>query len=794
MSLILLLLVLRPLGANVEDLNPILTLAPDRVGSQILIDGVLESTWEDGLRFDNFAEFMPGHQLSARVPTEGYITYDDDHLYLAFVCYDPDISDLRASMTDRDKIYQDDFVGIIIDTYQDQQRAYEFFSNPLGIQGDMLWQANRTHENGFNGGGAIWQANGGEDESYDAVWESEGRIFDDKWVVEMKIPFSSMRYPNKEEQNWSVHMVRTYPRNNRYQFSWMPISQNNNSFMGQAGNLNLAFALGALGTKSLEVLPYVVSTRTSSLVDDGTGNGQWSNEGNGTRAGFSARYTLTSNNVLDATYRPDFSQIESDAGRINTNNPFAFFYQERRPFFVEGNDIFQVDRGARGLALDTPADLIYTRSIEDPIVAGKITGKSGRFTYGMISALDDNAPFILPFADATAVLNTEERAWSNILRTKFDLGEETYIGTSFTNRQLEMGGSNLVTSVDASIRLSDNYTFTALSAMTRTDEPTDSLLSQQIASQVGDYTFRSGNRTISAALDGEEFYGHIFKTRFLRQARHWDFSLGYQDYSPGVRADNSSIFSNDGKIVDGWTGYSFQFENHSLLSVIQPHVAIWRKFDYSGEVKDTGIKPALFVQLQRQTSVSLGGFLFNREKFRGVRFDDQRQAWMYIATNIIEKVSGDMFLQYGKTINRLGVEGDPQNPFELVPNMWFNTSVTLRPSSQLTDQFQYVSNSLWTNSNERIVRQQIFRNTLSYQFSKQLFFRLISEMNLTDRADSHTRAFSIEPLFSYKLNPFTVFYAGANIGGRVDPFLNHRGMSRTDQALFIKFQYLWQAI
>jgi len=251
-------------------LNPCITLDARPASTDILIDGLLEDVWYECVRFENFAEFMPTHQTAAKVPTEGYVTYDESNLYIAFVCYDPDIEELRASVTDRDHMYQDDFVGVIIDTDRDQQRAYEFFSNPPGIQGDMLWNANRSEE---EDGGAIWQANGGEDESFDAVWESEGNIYEDKWVVEMKIPFPNLRYPDQPGQNWTVHFVRIYPRENRYQFSWMPISQDNNSFMGQAGGLKLDLDKSSGSNRSFEIMPYVVGSKTDRLVDDGTLSG-----------------------------------------------------------------------------------------------------------------------------------------------------------------------------------------------------------------------------------------------------------------------------------------------------------------------------------------------------------------------------------------------------------------------------------------------------------------------------------------------------------------------------------------
>jgi hypothetical protein len=325
-----------------DALNPYTTLEtkPTLVGIQL--DGVIEEEWSGAARFDNFAEFMPTHQIAARVRTEGYVTHDDTDLFLAFVCYDPDIDRLRASLTDRDQIYRDDFVGIIIDTYRDQQRAYEFFSNAHGIQGDMLWNASRSER---------------DDESFDAVWESEGRIYEDRWVVEMKIPLSCLRYPNRAQQNWGVHFVRVYPRENRYQFSWMPISQDNNSFMAQAGGLALHLGQSAMASRSLEVIPFISGSRTDELADDGTGNGVWRNQDGGSinasqRLGFTAKYRLATNHVVDFALRPDFSQIESDGGRINVNQPWAFFFPERRPFFMEGNDVFLVDYSSSGMILD----------------------------------------------------------------------------------------------------------------------------------------------------------------------------------------------------------------------------------------------------------------------------------------------------------------------------------------------------------------------------------------------------------------------------------------------------------
>ena len=726
--------------------------------------------------------------------TQGYVTHTETDLYVAFICHDPKIGKLRASLTDRDGIYRDDFVGVVLDTYRDQQRAYEFFSNPHGIQGDMLWYSNRSE----NDDGAIWQSHGGEDESFDAVWESAGRVHDDRWVVEMRIPLASIRYPDESNQTWGVHFVRVYPRENRYQFSWMPISQDDNSFMGQAGCLSLALGQAGSNGRSLELIPYLSSSRTDLLVGDETGNGRWRNQDSGLlnaskRLGFTGKYSFSSTNALGFSYKPDFSQVESDAGRADVNTPFAFFFQERRPFFMEGSDVFQVDTPAAGMILDV-ANLIYTRSINDPVLAGKMTGKSGKLTYGYISAYDDNTPLILPLADGTIVRGTSENSWSNIFRGQVEVAEQSRVGFAATNRRFDMGGHNTALLVESSLRLSDNYTWTALGAATRTVEPDDEALSDLIP----DVSFEVDGESVTADYDGQDFNGYVMKTTLVRQSRTWSFNLSYQDYSPGFRADNSAIFSNDGRILHTQHTYNLHFEDHALLNFIRPGLYLWRKTDYEGDVKDIGLRPTALLSFQHQTILNIAGFLYNREKFRGIDFDDARTMWVYFRTNAFEKVSGEVFLNRGVSINRFGEAGSAHNPLELVPTLEMNASVTVRPTDQLATELSCDSTRLLTDADhELIVRQQILRGSLRYQFSRQLFARLIGELTLTRRAEAvdvyaKSKSFSVEPLVSYKLNPFIVFYLGGNLGGTEDPFGNHRGLARTDQTFFVKFQYLLQ--
>ena len=170
---------------------------------KIKVDGVLdEAQWKDAVRLSNFSEVSPGDNCKPPVETETYVLYDSDNIYFGYICHDEDMKNLHVTFADRDKIFQDDFAGFFIDTYSNSKQAYEFLTNPYGIQGDLLW------------------SNGNEDASYDAVWHSGAKIYKDKWTCEISIPFKSIRFPNKDIQDWKVHVYRIRPRKNRDEYFW----------------------------------------------------------------------------------------------------------------------------------------------------------------------------------------------------------------------------------------------------------------------------------------------------------------------------------------------------------------------------------------------------------------------------------------------------------------------------------------------------------------------------------------------------------------------------------------------
>jgi hypothetical protein len=318
------------------------TLEISKTQAPIEIDGDLNDPgWRGAAKADNFAEHNPGDQTKPPVNTEAFITYDDTKLYVSFICYD-DPATVRASMTERDRMFSDDNICFLLDTYGDATWAYEFNVNPYGIQGDLIWSAVM-----------------GEDSRYDLIWESAAQITDSGWQLEMAIPFSSLRFPNTDEQVWRMDFWRNHPREVRRQYSWAAYDRDDPCWPCKWGTVT--GIKNVTPGKGVELIPSVVAYQSGSLDGNGTSGSPFdfvNDDGDG-EISLNAKYAITSGVTAEATYNPDFSQIEGDQSQIDVNTNFALFYDERRPFFQEGDDLFR-----------THFDAVYTRSINDPEFAG----------------------------------------------------------------------------------------------------------------------------------------------------------------------------------------------------------------------------------------------------------------------------------------------------------------------------------------------------------------------------------------------------------------------------------------
>lgn len=710
--------------------------------NSIVIDGSIEDEgWKNAAVVKDFVEINPRDNSKPEVETEVYMTYDDDNIYFAFINYDRDVTAVRSHVCDRDKMYNDDFCGLMLDTYGESKQSYEIYVNPSGIQGDLLMEQNN------------------EDSNYDLIFESETRMYKDKWTAEFKIPFKSLRFPDKNEQEWKVNLWRCRPRKDRVQISWAPINRDITGFMTQFGTIRGIKNIKS--GKNLEILPYALASQAGYLNDNSDPNSGFVNEKVKVKGGIGLKYAFTSNLSGEATVNPDFSQVESDAAQISVNSSFALFYPEKRPFFLEGVNIF-----------NTSYQLLYTRSVNDPLLAGKILGKIGGIDVGYITGYDVHTPFIIPFEEHTAVLSSDRHSFSNVLRLKKSLKDESYLGLMATDKRIGEA-HNSVINFDGLLKFLENYYFRWQLIGSSTKEIKDTNLYSS--------SKRFGNNH-TESFDGEYFNGFGAYVDVQRNARNWSFDINYADFSPGFRADNGFITSNDFRILGFWTGYEVYTDSSKILNNFTPQVSGDVRYDYSGKFKEVYVNSQIQLNFRHQISIFSYFLLMNDEDYGGVFHRNVRRGYININATPNAFLSFGTNLEIGRYIARFE---DP--PFV---GFGYNTTVslTLKPTDRLSLENSYTYAELTDKfKGNKLYAGYIFRNKTIYQFSRNLFLRLITQF------DSFSGALEIDPLISYKLSPFTIFYAGST--HELTDFTNSQNRSifvQSNRQFFAKLQYLWR--
>ena len=383
-----------------------------------VIDGQLnDAVWQHAAVFGDFLETQPGDNLPPSNVTEVVMGYDSKNLYIAFRVKEPR-DKVRATIAKRDNIFSDDYVGMYFDTFNDKRQAYCFFFNPLGVQAD-----------------GVFTETNGEDYSVDLVIESKGVLTPDGFTIEAAIPFKSLRYEAGKDKSWGVHFYRRTKYNNNELDSWMPNNRSISGSLSQAGHIT---GLDGIETsRQIEVIPSFTVSETGRRTRYTFNNdpaGRYVNEGVKGEFGMTAKIGLTPTTTLDFAYNPDFAQVEADAPVTTANQRFPIFFPEKRPFFLERIDIFR-----------SPLDLVNTRTIVDPDIAAKLTGRHGRNTFGILYA-SDNAPgnyspderqnlylcrqhrLTDPSVTCSIERFVDQNADIGVLRFKRDIGKESNLG------------------------------------------------------------------------------------------------------------------------------------------------------------------------------------------------------------------------------------------------------------------------------------------------------------------------------------------------------------------------------
>ncbi|MEO6695376.1 MAG: DUF5916 domain-containing protein [Ignavibacteria bacterium] len=718
------------------------------------IDGILdEEVWKNAEVVSNFTEVSPGDNVKPEVDTEVKFFYDEDNLYIGYVCHEIDMTSIRASLSDRDKMYGDDWVGPFIDTYADLKQAFEMYVNPKGIQGDLIWTPNN------------------EDSNYDIIYDSEAKIFKDKWTAEFRIPFKSLRFPDKKEQTWRIHLLRNRPRGARQEIYWASVSRDDPNFMGQSG-----FLKGIKNVKrgtDIQFLPYVLGTQNSSIKDLTDPDSELDLGKIKGAFGFSAKYGISSTLTLDGTYNPDFSQVEADAPQININSPFALFFPEKRPFFLEGINDFT-----------TPINVAYTRSINNPLFALKLTGKAKKLSIGFLSAFDENTPFIVPLTERSFFLASNKNSVSNILRLKYDIGGESYMGLILSDREESVDSSNAFGytgynrnfGFDGKFGFASNYYFEFQILSNNTKEINDTNFNYNTLKK-----HRFDNDKYTALFDGESYNGTNVYASFNRNARGWSFYTDYFFQPPTVRRDNGFVARNNFHQWFMQQEYNFYPET-KLIRRIDPEFNFFLKHDVNGRLKEQHIDINIVTDWTNGIHTSIGYLPLNNEDYGGVYHKNVNRFHFNLEANNLSKfITGGFSYEGGKYIIRF------QTPSYVGFGHNFDFWATIKPFDRLRNDINYSYSELSKSSGgEKLYAGYVLSNKISYQFNKNFFLRILFQYDLFNKN------FSIDPLLSYKWNPYTILFLGSSHD--LNEITNSAGFSKlyeTDRQIFLKFQYLW---
>ena len=754
-----------------------------------VIDGKLDDEiWKHAIVFKDFYQTNPGDNIAPSKPTEVMMGYDSKRLYFAFHAYD-DPDKIRATIAKRDEIFGEDNVRVFLDTFNDKRKAYVLGFNPLGIQAD-----------------GVMTEGGGTDFNVDIVMESKGALTGDGYVIEVAIPFKSLRYEAGKGKLWGIHIWRNIDRFDDEIDSWMPLSREEASQLKQEGHITGLEGISTERTleliptltiseegRRIRTFPLAVVMNNPSIQDPG----RFINKNAKLDPGLTMKFSITPNVTLDFAANPDFAQVEADQTVVTANQRFPIFFAEKRPFFLEGADIFR-----------TPIQAVHTRAIVDPDYAVKLSGKQGRNTFGLLMATDNapgnfseeeiNDPDI--FSDISKFVN--KNAYIGVLRLKRDVGKESslgLIGTSynFIEKHNQLGG------VDGRFKIDPKtvFTFQVLGTVSRRF-----FFDPDLDSDV----YRTGN-AVAYNLN-YDFTGRNFGYAVQSQGRTRDFRADV-GFVPRTNTNNHGAFfrfSTDPKpkatlvSIRMFQGLSMNHDWQGRSQAIEYFTDISFNFTKQSYI---GLNYSEFYERlfedefgARRSVTTVGAFFGDSERSaRG------RSLAANFSTNPSKKYSAFLFMGHrwnifdfdfgaGPRFPRVSPAAlnDPDAPLDPGAANTFDVSArfSYQPTDALSASFSYDRNRFTRNETGRTVFiDNIYSLRATYQFTRFMFARARVDY---DTLESRVRG---QYLFGWTPNPGTSFYVGYNDDMNYNGFSpftgqNERGFRRNGRTFFIKTSYL----
>lgn len=697
------------------------------------IDGVLDDEiWQEALKLELKYEVNPGENIEALVKTEAFFAYTRQYLYIAFRAYDPDPSAIRANISERDKVVRNDFVGVVLDTFNDSRNSYSFLCNPYGVQSDYI--------DSIDGGNANW----------DAIWYSAGKITAEGYNVEIAIPFSSIRFQRiKGDQIWGVDAVRVYPRNSSRLLGLFPRDRNNNCYMCQAEKL-IGFS-GISREKNIEIDPTISGHSTQQR--ESFPNGKFEKKDSKVEPGVTAHWSFTPNLTLSAAANPDFSNIEADVAQLDINKQFALFYPEKRPFFLEGADIFA-----------TRYNIVYTRSLADPIGGIKITGKEGPHALGFFSVYDNITNLLIPGSQSSTWTALDCKTFGSALRYRRDIGKASNIGMVASDR--EGSGNdyfNRTFGFDGNLRLTQK----------------DRIMFQFLGSQ----TRYPGNISTRYGQPTDAFWGAAYDVNYLHSTRSFNWFFDYQVINPDFRADLGFIFQVDYRNTSGGFSYFWRRKPGSWFTFINIGSSYTLEKNHANNLLFQALKLQANYIGPLQTFLDLNVNIGKRG-FMGIEFDENF-------------FSGDIgFIPSQSLALMIAVKaGDQIDTYNVQPGKVLALSPILRMKAgthlamDITHDYEK-----FVVDDGRLYTANLTNLKVVYQFDKRTFLRTILQY-ADHKFNAALYPFAITPryrhlfsqiLFSYTINPQTVLFIGYS-----DDHYGYQwiDLTQNNRTIFVKLGY-----
>ncbi|MDG2421977.1 MAG: DUF5916 domain-containing protein [Gammaproteobacteria bacterium] len=708
-----------------------------RISERPIIDGIIEtSEWESAVRIPVNIEVDPRDNVTADVSADALLMEDGEVIYVAFIAKDPDPIQIRGFYQDRDNGWDGDYMGIILDTFNDERRAFGFYVNPLGVQMDSV----------------IDDINQRTDESWNAIWDSVGRITETGYTVELAIPLKQLRFPENDSiQTWGMDLYRHYPRDRRTEIHNQEINRDISCYLCQISKLEGFEDLEK--SRNLEIIP----TFTASSIEnrDLAIGRDWKRENFDPEGSLDLRWGISQDIYVNATVNPDFSQVEADSTQLDINNTFSLFFPERRTFFLDGADYF-----------DTYENLVHTRNIASPEYGLKITGKTGNNTYGIVAANDETTNFIIPSSLSSRVASIKDmKSKIAIGRYRRDIFENSTVGVLITDRR---GGdyNNTVLSLDASIRPTDQDTISVQSMHSTSNYPA---MVQSKYNQNASLTDSS----------------HVVE--YQHNDRRWDWRLGYYDWGDDFRADLGFINRVDFKHAVATLGHTWRWGGEGFFSRIRIAADYDRTEDQSGLQLEE--ETEFFLNMNGPMQSYLNGLFGGSETYWNGQYFDEQFNMINIGFAPRPNLNISSLIRYEDVVDfantRLGYSKrwGPRIDYRLGRHFQIN----------LSHQFQE-----FESEGRPLFKANLTDLRATYQFDARSFIRLtIQYANRERNVDNYVRAIDkisrdlgTQVLYSYKVNAGTRFFIGYSDTGFQDDIYN--SIEYTNRTFFAKFSYAWQ--